>query len=497
MGSSIRDQIEWLFASRRDCLKEIAVVFARGHGKWISMEEIINQVGKNYPNSTIYSNFKTLSSPMKELGNHSYIIESRKNCGKRKPALKGKLSDAASERLFSLAHHAHEKPPSKILTLRGAGQVEIPALSAGTNYVPPDEMMALRERKIGKEETLRRLRNVADSKPGSELAAIQKEIERLAIQRGISFNSGDETKSGDEIPNLNFVKDGKYVDPDGDLAIAYYKWRWLLLPHKDKPYTANAKIKLSEHKIGRFPKKRIRIENIGLIDLFADEYSIPLEACLTIADSRQDAARVHALEERALKGEKEGVDELIQVLSSDNSQYARQDAAHSLGRLHDIRVTEPLIKAMLSDEYSGVRSVAATMIREFGYCNELTMALKDRAHSVRQKVATILGEIGDTRAIDPLREALKDPDIRVQCAAAGALGKIGDSGCIDSLILMLDHESASVQESASVRGAAATALGNIGNPRAIQPIRNACDDPNEYVRGAAKKALEKLEKRSS
>ena len=62
--------------------------------------------------------------------------------------------------------------------------------------------------------------------------------------------------------------------------------------------------------------------------------------------------------------------------------------------LHDIRVVEPLIKAMLNDEYSGVRCVAATTLLEFGYCHEITVALKDGNSCVRREVATILVKLG-------------------------------------------------------------------------------------------------------
>ncbi len=316
--------------------------------------------------------------------------------------------------------------------------------------------------------------------PGAEKEAMLKIICTLAEKQGMSFNS----------TNDQFTKGNQVVVPSGKLAEAHAKWK--CLHGKEEPYATAASISdiVKKHHFGPFPRQQHTIANPGLMELASDENRAVSSISAYIVDSREDNARVLAIEERAKKGDAEAFDELIQVLSSDDSKYARQDAAYSLGRLHDIRVTEPLIKAMLSDEYSGVRCVAAITLREFGYRHELTMALKDSDPYVRREVATILGKIGDTRAIDPLKEALKDPDIGVQSAAANALGEIGDIRAIDSLVLILGSETD------SVRCIAATALGNIGDPRAIQAVKKACDDPSTWVCDVAKKALEKIEKKN-
>lgn len=202
-----------------------------------------------------------------------------------------------------------------------------------------------------------------------------------------------------------------------------------------------------------------------------------------IVDARQDEARVHALEERAKKGEQSAFDELIQVLSSDASKYARQDAAISLGCLGDARAIEPLTKAMLNDEYSDVRSTAVRQLEPFGYCQEFAVALKDDDRGVRQAVAATLGKLGDTRAIGPLVLALRDSDIFTQTAAAIALGEIGDPKAIDALIPMVNHDNE------SARSAAATALGNIDDPRAISLLEEMCKDLSGNVQAVAKKSL--------
>jgi HEAT repeat protein len=53
----------------------------------------------------------------------------------------------------------------------------------------------------------------------------------------------------------------------------------------------------------------------------------------------------------------------------------------------------------------------------------------------------------------------------------------------DSLIVLLGHEKT------EVRIAAAAALGNLGDPRAIEPLFRTCMDENPGVKSAARDAL--------
>ena len=48
-------------------------------------------------------------------------------------------------------------------------------------------------------------------------------------------------------------------------------------------------------------------------------------------------------------------------------------------------------------------------------------------------------------------------------------------------------------DSGFVRGGAAWALGNIGDERAIEPLKKALNDKSSYVKRVAEKFLENLE----
>jgi HEAT repeat protein len=55
----------------------------------------------------------------------------------------------------------------------------------------------------------------------------------------------------------------------------------------------------------------------------------------------------------------------------------------------------------------------------------LIQALKDKDPSVRAEAASALGNINDTRVVDPLIQALEDNDSDVQHAANDSLKKLG------------------------------------------------------------------------
>jgi len=85
--------------------------------------------------------------------------------------------------------------------------------------------------------------------------------------------------------------------------------------------------------------------------------------------------------------------------------------------------------------------------------------------------------------VGPKIEDLKNENIRVRNAAAKALGNIGDPRAVDSLIAALSDKAA------FVRCAAAEALGKLGNQRAVDSLIEATKDEDDLVRKSAVIAL--------
>jgi hypothetical protein len=117
--------------------------------------------------------------------------------------------------------------------------------------------------------------------------------------------------------------------------------------------------------------------------------------------------------------------------------------------------------------------------------DEAVQALSDQEWAVRVKAAGTLGTIGTSRAAEVLVAALKDDVLPVYSAVTDALTRIGPAAVESLLPALKDSDS-------GVRRAAAKALGDIGDARAVQPLREAANDEEQSVRKAAAKALAQI-----
>jgi HEAT repeat protein len=86
-------------------------------------------------------------------------------------------------------------------------------------------------------------------------------------------------------------------------------------------------------------------------------------------------------------------------------------------------------------------------------------------------------------AFEDVLKALNSPDDEVREEAVRALGELNDPRAVDPLILMLKDENR------YIRREAAKSLGRIGDPRAIPPLINALKDDDRYGRDGAAEGL--------
>ena len=101
--------------------------------------------------------------------------------------------------------------------------------------------------------------------------------------------------------------------------------------------------------------------------------------------------------------------------------------------------------------------------------------------------ATLLGAIGDPKAIPALIETLKDNNKLVRREASTSLSRMGEPA-VDPLIETLNDEDW------RVRGAAAWALGNLGDEKAIPELEKLLDDESGYVKSGAESAIKSIKK---
>jgi HEAT repeat protein len=181
----------------------------------------------------------------------------------------------------------------------------------------------------------------------------------------------------------------------------------------------------------------------------------------------------------------------------------RAAAADALGCLEDPAYVEPLIIALRGDPFPVVRCKAAQSLGHLGDAAALE-PLFDSLYAedlgTRAESATALGAIGDSRASEPLLRALQDPDAGVRRAAATSLGLLAAQRAVTPLIAALGEE----RNSEVVRQAVVMALGRIRSLEAVPALVKALDDAGDSVTVAAAhalgqigdpRALEALEKR--
>jgi HEAT repeat protein len=148
----------------------------------------------------------------------------------------------------------------------------------------------------------------------------------------------------------------------------------------------------------------------------------------------------------------------------DKDPLVRSNAVKALGAIQDPRAVKPLIKV-----------------------------LNDGIPLIQRQAVEALGRIHDIRAAEPLVAVLLDNSRKphVRMSAAQALGQLGDPPAVDPPAVdpLIDVLQDNHWE---VRSCAAEALGNIGDLRAVKPLIAALNDRDATVRGNAADALAKL-----
>lgn len=186
--------------------------------------------------------------------------------------------------------------------------------------------------------------------------------------------------------------------------------------------------------------------------------------------------------EKALIAAKPPLELLISALL-DASGDTRNRIISILGELGDARVVNLLIREMHSDVHRSAARSALRKINDPGAVEPLIKALKDENRDIREFSAEALGNIKDPRAVEPLINAIKDNDVNVKLTSKEALLKIIDIKAVEPLINALKDKNY------DIRWSSAEALGNIKDPRAVGPLINALTDNDETVRWASVGAL--------
>jgi len=272
-----------------------------------------------------------------------------------------------------------------------------------------------------------------------------------------------------------------------------------LIPHLVK-LTHHEDIVISNGAIGALGE----IGDKGLIALDIDELKDPsfrqsalnelyvLRHNLGIyANDKDPEKRKYATE--ALVMLREAVPSLITLLG-DNDAYVSNSAATALNEYDSPEISRLLINA-LGDKNRHIRKSVADYFGPHGSEGAVEplskVLLTDPDPEVRTAVAEALGVMGYPAALGALTEAaLKDKNSDVCMAGVEAVVKIDAKGAVESLSKVLVEN----KDHPEVRMAAANALGDFKDRRALESLKGALGDEDSGVRNAAALATTKIMK---
>ena len=152
----------------------------------------------------------------------------------------------------------------------------------------------------------------------------------------------------------------------------------------------------------------------------------------------------------------------------DEDWAIREEAATLLGGLKDARAVCPLV-SILRDRDRSVREAAIGALTSIGEPSVVALGacLTDPDLSVQEAASAVLASIADGRVLDPLVRALRSLDWIVRMHAAKALGRIKDPGSIQFLIPLLQDKVKAVREETS---SALAAIGEAAIPALLETL---------------------------
>ena len=175
------------------------------------------------------------------------------------------------------------------------------------------------------------------------------------------------------------------------------------------------------------------------------------------------------------------------------SEKQRAYAAEALGEFLSSAGTPHVAQALVDDSSPLVRLSAVHALQRLnnaGPNSELSTALADPDEKVRIAAIHASTRINAFSDIASVTALVADSSSTVRTRALEALGTLKAKDAVVAIVAKLSPAN---ESSASVRAAAATALGEIGDGSVRQAVQDARDnDPDHFVRDAAAVALRQL-----
>lgn len=186
--------------------------------------------------------------------------------------------------------------------------------------------------------------------------------------------------------------------------------------------------------------------------------------------------------------------QMVAALNDPNaSEKRRAYAADALGEFLTSAGTPHVARAIVADGSALVRrsAVRALMrLNAVGPAGELSAALSDPDETVRLAALHASTRVNAFRDVDQIVARLDDPSSAVRTRALEALGALRARDAVAAMVAKLSPAN---EPAASVRAAAAAALGEVGDGEARAAVLEAAGgDADRFVRDAARVALLRL-----
>jgi HEAT repeat protein len=220
-------------------------------------------------------------------------------------------------------------------------------------------------------------------------------------------------------------------------------------------------------------------DELGLVDKYINR----------LRSARKWRDRAFAAELLGRVGGAKAVPALLETVVATRTEDSdvREVALRALARIADPGAVEPLIKALENAKLWLAPRIADILARHGEAVIAPLIAFLDEGNHrpARAWAANVLGEIRAQRAFPSVVRLLDDSQDEVRAKAATALGRMGDRRAVGYL---LDHLLS--DPAPFVRARISAALGQLGSPEVIDRLVRALGDPAWWVRMRTVEALE-------
>jgi HEAT repeat protein len=206
-----------------------------------------------------------------------------------------------------------------------------------------------------------------------------------------------------------------------------------------------------------------------------------IQPLLQLLKDQEDEVRIAACLSLGSFKDPSTFDDITNVLLDDPKIEVRQAAAKALGNTEHPAALSYLMEALHDSYWWYEREYAAgdllSAIEKMGTAavDAMIEALQDKEGTVRKFAASLLGKLGDPRAIEPLSMALYDLHHEVGKASAESLARFGGPA-FDILVEALSHPEM------WIRIHAMSALSKIKDRRVTPILLELLNDPEREVR---------------